>query len=350
MNITFLVGNGFDINLGLDTKYTDFYPYYCGKKHNDMLGKAIADNYECWADLEAELGRFLSCVNPNQIDEFLDSKATLEADLANYLLLEEERLDLSKANVINTFQKNLSEFYSEFSSRERGNYQNWSKQISDRIRYQFISFNYTSALDRIVSEARGIKEFSSHIAGSTRYIDEVGDILHIHGTLSGDLILALDNAKQIANPDLQSNPRITEYIVKSAINEALGEEKTEKAKRLITDSDYVCVYGMSFGDTDLMWWKYLLNWLQRKNSHKLVLYIYADKTKNPSGTEKLRQQDQWRDFFLRKVGAKDDIMTNLRGQVIVVLRSKIFDFNGIVKPKATLGESLSAIEEALAAI
>ena len=28
MNITFLIGNGFDIKLGLKTRYTDFYPTY----------------------------------------------------------------------------------------------------------------------------------------------------------------------------------------------------------------------------------------------------------------------------------------------------------------------------------
>lgn len=28
MNILFLIGNGFDINLGMQTRYTDFYKYY----------------------------------------------------------------------------------------------------------------------------------------------------------------------------------------------------------------------------------------------------------------------------------------------------------------------------------
>ena len=29
LNITFLIGNGFDIGLGLKTRYKDFYKYYC---------------------------------------------------------------------------------------------------------------------------------------------------------------------------------------------------------------------------------------------------------------------------------------------------------------------------------
>ena len=32
MNITFLIGNGFDLNLGLATAYSDFVKYYTQKK------------------------------------------------------------------------------------------------------------------------------------------------------------------------------------------------------------------------------------------------------------------------------------------------------------------------------
>ena len=50
MNITFLVGNGFDLNLGLKTKYTDFYPSYLAKGYNDILAKEIEDNDKNWAN------------------------------------------------------------------------------------------------------------------------------------------------------------------------------------------------------------------------------------------------------------------------------------------------------------
>ena len=28
MNIVYMLGNGFDINIGMDTRYSDFYKYY----------------------------------------------------------------------------------------------------------------------------------------------------------------------------------------------------------------------------------------------------------------------------------------------------------------------------------
>ena len=35
MNITFFIGNGFDIGLGLKTRYEDFYKEYCDAQDTD---------------------------------------------------------------------------------------------------------------------------------------------------------------------------------------------------------------------------------------------------------------------------------------------------------------------------
>lgn len=51
MNITFLVGNGFDINLGLKTKYTDFTPFIAVKDTTicwDMLSMTIMNAGRIW--------------------------------------------------------------------------------------------------------------------------------------------------------------------------------------------------------------------------------------------------------------------------------------------------------------
>lgn len=329
MNITFLVGNGFDINLGLNTRYTDFYPNYLAKGYDDILSKAIADNYEKWADLEVALGKMLESISSDQVREFLDSKGRLEKDLAAYLRIEESRIDISNDKLPSEFQKSVTSFYQEFSKQDKGDFLTWLGKISSAISYQFISFNYTSALDRIVATAKKVSPFGNHACGSTGYNDKLGTVHHIHGTLSSDLILGLNDSSQISNPDLRSNRRLTDYIIKSAVNEALGEQRVSDAKQIISNSDYIGIYGMSLGDTDIMWWKYLLEWLQAKSARRLVLYVYADLLDNPSGQEKLRQIDDWKDTFLKQAGAKSDIAEKVRGQIIVVIRSKIFDFSSI---------------------
>lgn len=330
MNITFLVGNGFDINLGLDTRYTDFYPKYLDKGYNDIISNAIADNYDNWADLEIALGKLLKDITPEQVNEFLDSKGRLEGDLAEHLRYQESRLAYSGNNLPHEFQKNIIGFHQEFSAKERTDFQSWLSTVAASIVYQFISFNYTRCLDDIVEIGKTVQPFASHdFRSGAHYKDSVGTVHHIHGTLDDDLILGINDITQIDNSVLQADSRVVDYIVKPEVNEALGGQRIETAKKIINASDYIGVYGMSIGDTDLMWWQYLLAWLQKKESRRLVLYVYADPSDNPSGQEKLRRTNMWKDTFLTQAGADADIAKKVRGQLIVVVRSKIFNFDSV---------------------
>lgn len=61
MNITYLIGNGFDLNLGLETKYTDFIKVY---KNQVMSDKKIEDfrwrvaaNLALWSNAELAFGK-----------------------------------------------------------------------------------------------------------------------------------------------------------------------------------------------------------------------------------------------------------------------------------------------------
>lgn len=57
MNIVFLIGNGFDLNLGLNTRYSDFYEYYKNQRAKDerpyirSFLNDLASN-EDWSDFD----------------------------------------------------------------------------------------------------------------------------------------------------------------------------------------------------------------------------------------------------------------------------------------------------------
>ena len=63
MNITFLVGNGFDMSLGIDTSYRGFYQWYCEQPSNsdhiekfkEHIKNDIEGDGENWADFEMGL-------------------------------------------------------------------------------------------------------------------------------------------------------------------------------------------------------------------------------------------------------------------------------------------------------
>lgn len=328
LNITFLIGNGFDINLGLKTRYTDFYPYYMSKNPSGLIADDIAKNYECWSDMEIALGQLLRKIDAEAISNYLDQKAQLEADLTAYLETQQATVNLDFSAIEEDFRSKITGFYKEFSNSEQSDYIGWQKKLSENITYQFISFNYTNILDHIVEHAKSIKQFGHHSTTAQSYTDVLGSVLHLHGTLQRDLILALDNETQIANKDLQTHPRLTRYIIKSKVNQRRGTQNTETAMSILDKSDYVCIYGMSLGETDAMWWTYLAKWLEEKDCRRLVLCAYETPTNNPSASESLRQQDKWRDKFLAVAQVDENEWDSLYPRIIVLIRSTIFDING----------------------
>ena len=116
MNITFLIGNGFDLNLKLETRYSDFYKYYIDNDPKDLLSKSIKNDYEMWSDLEVGLGEFLKNIDEGQIEEFLDSKSTLERMLSEYLTTEDQRITIKDEKLLaEEFKKKVLNFFSDFN-------------------------------------------------------------------------------------------------------------------------------------------------------------------------------------------------------------------------------------------
>lgn len=333
MNITFLIGNGFDLNLNLDTRYSDFYEYYKKNDPKDMLSGSINKDYEMWSDLEFGLGEFLKDVDDNQIEEFLDSKSTLETMLSEYLSSENNRVIIRDEHSLGgEFRNKILNFFEDFSAIDKEHYHKVIGETREQINYRFITFNYTNVLDSIISASqKSYKPFGNHTAGNSGYNDAVMMPHHIHGKLTEDLILGLDNADQISNDKLKINPKLTNYIIKSAVNTALGEKKIEKAKEIIDKSKYVCLFGLSIGDTDGMWWSYLIEWLKRDDNNRLVLFVNKNSNVRLSGQEKIRFRDSNREIMLMRSRCEDsETLNQVRDKIIIIPNSKIFNLENIV--------------------
>lgn len=67
MQVTFLVGNGFDLNAGLRTRFSDFFKVYCEETANDTpvikkFKEEIGTNVELWSDFEKQMGNYTAKV------------------------------------------------------------------------------------------------------------------------------------------------------------------------------------------------------------------------------------------------------------------------------------------------
>ena len=84
MRITFMVGNGFDLGLGIKSSYDDFYNWYCkipsGKPHiqqfkQDIMAdmdRNLLNDERTWADFELGLGAYTANFTKETVEEFLD--------------------------------------------------------------------------------------------------------------------------------------------------------------------------------------------------------------------------------------------------------------------------------------
>ena len=97
MNITFMIGNGFDRNLGLKTTYSDFIKWY--KKtpaKTDTLKdfrEYINQNEELWSAAEEELGRYSAQFDAGAGAAFYECHKDICEHLAEYLKGQQGRVE-----------------------------------------------------------------------------------------------------------------------------------------------------------------------------------------------------------------------------------------------------------------
>lgn len=336
MNITFFIGNGFDLSLKVKTGYADFLADYIKKKHEGALSENIMKEYDSWANLEKQLGIYAGSVKAEDADKFNAEKETLEDDLREYLgTTALADLEISKDGA-DEFRDMVTGFSRYLPAAEQDHYKNIVAGTKEAINYWFVNFNYTYYLDDIIEEARKIDPFGMHAANGTNYADKLSLPIHIHGELE-DLLLGVNDKSQIGDGKNEPIPEIADYLIKPVVNNKLGNQKISSVQGIINRSKYVCVFGMSLGITDKDWWCYLGNWLNQSPDRRLVLFIHDDTAIMFSSSKKARKADLVRMQFIEKIEAVDKA-EQLNKQIVVVFNSGIFDFTHISTQQTNEGE------------
>lgn len=332
MNITFLIGNGFDLNLGLKTSYRDFYKYFVEHYPDNIIAKAINKDYELWADLEFGLGQYLSEITtPEEKEDFLDGKEELDKALIEYLTKENERFRIDdKKALSNTLQQRLVHMERDFSPREQEHFRSFIAHLTEPIKYCSLDFNYTSVVDSVVNAvSEQFQPFVKRKVGNTTYNDNLMKPIHVHGNLHRNLIIGVNDNSQINNATLKGDIDILETLVKPRVNESIGYYAARDAKNTIDGSIFIGVFGMSIGDTDRFWWQYLISWLLSSTNRRLILYVKDDTVISGSAGAQLRYDRKKRKILLGHKKLTDDQQKRIHDQVIIVTNSDIFDLKGI---------------------
>jgi len=357
-NITFIIGNGFDLNLKLNTRYTDFYPIYIEPHLDDkdevkLFKKLIREEWEKWSDFELGIGE-QSVEFKHGGDEFLNCISHFIAKFEEYLIKELERVDLNKINelTIALFVKSLLCFPDEFDTDEKlDKYNAVVEACKNEGVLNFLHFNYTNIFDELYKKSKN--EFQSclgQLGFRNKYsVEELGQNIHVHGEIGKQPVLGVYNSEQIKNVTIRANESVMSGLIKSSFFELRKRGLRESTipanigKRLIKKSDVICIYGCSIGETDKFWWLEIGSWL-KKNNRLLVIIDFLPNINERSTfrdvtmwyAEKKKKERHFKDLFMRYAEwTEEDIELN-SDKIIVELGDRLFKFGSILKSEVLI--------------
>lgn len=328
MNFTFLLGNGFDVGLGLKTKYIDFYPYFIENASKDNIFRLALEedsNYEKWSDLEIALGKFTNKVSVSNEENFIKDKIEIDELLKAYLLEKQKKFILDENRHRATIVDALKQVRVGNNEREKAFIKTTLDHYSsEHYVYQCITFNYTDCIDQIWNIFRNVEVGKHYYAGVT-YGERFGQVLHIHGSLvDGDMIIGVNDETQIHNAELVKSRYVKWAMLKPYLNNDIGQNKIQKSKTIIDGSRIICLYGLSIGITDNMWWQYIGEWLKKQALHILIIYNYDPDYTPGHPIVKLRHAENIRNSFLNKTKLKDSERQAVEPRIIVYDNMNIF--------------------------
>lgn len=281
MNVTFMIGNGFDLNLGLATKYKDFLKIYSKIQIWDssiiqkFKKEIIKPNLELWANAEIAFGEQTTFI-PNEftVDDYCKCHSNFCEALANYLIGEQKRLVLNKENasiIAEKFSNAVNNLTVGFRAVQSSAIDSLISSYGSLI-FHFIDFNYTDILDRICMQTN--KSFGWGLHGE--YKNAMGQFSHVHGTVEQSMVLGVHDETQISN--LEAFNSYDEYYLAQLIKsrtDAMNEENTYKqALKILNSSDIIYIYGMSIGETDKLWWESICRLLNKKSTLRVIIHSF----------------------------------------------------------------------------
>lgn len=284
MHITFLIGNGFDRNLGLNTAYSDFVKVYKELKskseHITKFREHIKENEELWSKAEEALGKYTRQLEKGQGAVFSECQEDFCINLAQYLIEQERRIAYteSKEAIQKTF-KQFARLSEPLSTVERSKINEvYQKRSGEDFIFDFINFNYTRTLDQclqIVNESPGL--LGAHSNSGVQHKHSVGKICHVHGTVEGQMVFGVNDDSQIDKPEVfeGSDGELSKaLLIKKEANASYRENTDAKAAQILNASSIIYIYGMALGITDTLWWERICAWLSENENHHMILHQY----------------------------------------------------------------------------
>jgi len=262
-NITFLIGNGFDLNAGLKTSYINFYETYAKlpsnsktiEKFKKEILRSEAYGWKDWADFEIGMGEKSTLFEGEEApEEFLECFNDFSVNFHNYLQNECLKVDWDlvdvESEIIKKFLHSINNFHDDLKTSKKNEI--LATIANKQRRINFLQLNYTDVLDKLYANTN---------------LSKFGKNLHIHGNIGGGYhTIGVDTIEQIKNENIRNSEKVQTIFVKPQFSDLLkknnihhGNERDE-ALSIIKSSTIICAFGTSLGETDGFWWEKIGRW------------------------------------------------------------------------------------------
>lgn len=315
MNITFILGNGFDRNLNLSTDYQSFYSYYASLPSTGEYAESIGrlkkelDNFLKlevksgdddvqkidWSDLEIGLGKYAKEFQSEA--EFEAVYYDLRDSLKDYLKTQENIASLIGAIDKGSFLDDLTKPEQYLQPVEQSQLltikQSWGNNQYD---IRVLTFNYTRTFEYLIGE-----DTDYDLINGCKV--RVHEVKHVH-RLIDQLILGVNDIGQIQNSRLSGLQFVLDTFVKPNHCRTYADNHSTQCVEYINKADLIVLYGVSIGDTDRRWWQAIANLFRQKNSARLILFWYEKEYHDyrNEGPRRVRAENVQRDNLMTKMG------------------------------------------------
>ena len=335
MKLLYLIGNGFDINVGLNTSYPEFLQYYLlqapnagldkvGIRYVNRLKEDIKENINLWSDLERQYGKHMAKLGHmgSEVhslgEEFDIINDDIRDHLSKYMGREEGRIVFSEESK-KTFLADLvkpESFFRDFERNEvNGRKTNKWNNTSNVI--DFITFNYTRTIEKLLVK---MPQQSSGF--------DINGPTHVHGYHDSRMVMGVNDVSQIDNEEIRKLTYTTDALVKPNNNHVYGVSHTDRCISLIQNAQLICIYGLSFGDTDKNWWQKIIQELRNRSDLLVLTFWYKKDSPNYSnmGHKLQYEMNVVKDMFLAQGGVADSERQKFMDRVYVKINGSIFNF------------------------
>ena len=280
-NITFIIGNGLDLSLGLDTRYKDFYKH--ARENNlhpeNSIYKAIHANLDTWADFEIELGKHTHHIAklPTADHEaasikFHEELEEVSQDLADYLEAQDQRAD----GLIGDIRFKRDNFFEELPLGQRDKIHSLIANGTPSL--SFINLNYTGTLHKIFPQRNAVITSSGLVIRNAH---------HLHGTLSENMTLGLSDESQFFSG---MSTEEKNDLIKPQLIASMNDGRMEAFEQILESGLVLVLFGTSLGESDKYLWDRVVQWLSSHPARHIIIHAhnrkYTSQTRRTSRGQK----------------------------------------------------------------